>query len=78
MIDADYHQGVAMRVEPATPFHAVERPEKGQRPADTWPEGVRRLLDHLAEELALEYVRLMERAAGAPGATSNDGVGEGE
>ncbi len=67
-----------MRVEPATPFHAVERPEKGQRPADTWPEGVKRLLDHLAEELALEYVRLMERAAASDVATPAERVGEEE
>jgi len=35
----------------------------GQDPDAEWRPGVIELLDHLAKELALEYVRLMEQAA---------------
>jgi hypothetical protein len=42
----------------------------------SWPEEVTGLLDHLAVELALEYVRLMEQAAESERATSDEVVAE--
>lgn len=42
------------------------RERGGGRP---WPDEVTELLDHLAVELALEYVRLMEQAAESERAT---------
>ena len=37
-----------------------------------WAPGVTELLDHLAQELALEYVRLMEHAAEEEDATPDE------
>ena len=42
-----------------------------------WSPEITELLDHLAQELALEYVRLMERAAESEASTLNE-MGEGE
>jgi hypothetical protein len=41
--------------------------ERGGGPP--WPDEVTELLDHLAVELAIEYVRLMEQAAESERAT---------
>ena len=43
------------------PDHRLQQPEREQLSASD--PVVRELLDHLAEELAREYVRLMEEAA---------------
>jgi hypothetical protein len=40
-----------------------------------WPDEVTELLDHLAVELALEYVQLMEQAAESEGARRNRATG---
>lgn len=50
--------GAAMRRQQTQPFT-----NPGQDPESEWRPGVVELLDHLAKELALEYVRLMEQAA---------------
>lgn len=42
-----------------------------------WSSEVTELLDHLAVELALEFVRLMEAAAETPASTINE-TAEGE
>lgn len=41
-----------------------------------WPDEVTELLDHLAVELALEYVRLMEQAAESERATPDRAAAE--
>jgi hypothetical protein len=54
----------------ATPAHEETAPDPSSPSETVWtPEfnaAMTNLLDHLAEELALEYVRLMERAAEGP------------
>ena len=51
-------------------------PQKGIG-GSPWSPEVTELLDHLAEELALEYVRLMEQAAENEASTPDE-TGEGE
>jgi len=61
MIVTVYHLGVVMKNEQIDPlFNPV-----GHETNPGWAPGVTELLDHLAQELALEYVRLMEQAAEA-------------
>jgi len=46
------------------------RDDRGERDGGhPWPDEVTELLDHLAVELAIEYVRLMEQAAESERAT---------
>jgi hypothetical protein len=48
------------------------RDDRGERDGGhPWPDEVTELLDHLAAELALEYVRLVEQAAESECATPN-------
>ncbi len=64
MIDSDYHSDLTMTLTTIRKQLALTTPE----PDPAWDPGtnsaITSLLDHLAEELALEYVRLMEEAAG--------------
>ncbi len=62
MIDSDYHFGGAVtRSKPAAVEVGASR-EQPDRPASIDP-AVAALLDHIAEDLAREYVRLVEHAA---------------
>ncbi len=55
--------GVAMKNEQIEPLFNPNNPDTGHGAKPGWPPDVTELLDHLAQELALEYVRLMEQAA---------------
>lgn len=62
IIDIDYHnndRGV-LSAE-AHPLFGQRKPERASKDPDV---AITALLDHLAEELAREYVHLMEKAAG--------------
>ena len=52
-----------MKNEQIEPFPNLDDPDAGDGAKPGWRPGVTELLDHLAQELALEYVRLMEQAA---------------
>lgn len=54
-----------MKNQQAEPLANRDGPEEGRGVGIDWTPGVRELLDHIAQELALEYVRLMEQAAEA-------------
>jgi len=54
-----------MKNEQIEPFSNPDEPDGGHGAKLGWPPGVTEILDHLAQELALEYVRLMEQAAEA-------------
>lgn len=61
-----------MRAKAAEPARNLDVSDQGWNPA-TDP-AVRELLDHLAEELAKEYIRLMKQAEKeTPAIYSNDG-----
>ncbi len=51
-----------MRTKAAEPIRKPDIPDEGWNP--TTNPAVRELLDHLADELAREYIRLMKQAAG--------------
>jgi hypothetical protein len=61
--------GVAMKSESAERFDSSRDDPRGRGGGHPWPDEVTELLDHLAVELALEYVRLMEKAAQSECAT---------
>lgn len=52
-----------MKNEQIEPLSNPDNPGAGHGAKSGWRPGVAELLDHLAQELALEYVRLMEQAA---------------
>ena len=52
-----------MKNEQIEPFPNRDDPEVGHGARPGWPLGMTELLDHLAQELAVEYVRLMKQAA---------------
>ncbi len=58
-----------MKNEQIEPFPSLGDPEAGHGAKLGWAPGVTELLDHLAQELALEYIRLMEQAVEAEDAT---------
>jgi hypothetical protein len=62
MIDSDYHFGGAMARAKMAAAEARASREEPARPAPI-DAAVAALLDHIAEDLAREYVRLMENAA---------------
>jgi len=62
MIDSDYHFGGAVARSKMAAAEVGEGPDRAGRPASIDP-AVAALLDHIAEDLAREYVRLMENAA---------------
>jgi hypothetical protein len=62
MIDIDYHIGGAVGSAKAT---ATQSRGKAETERPSLDPAVTALLDHIAEDLAREYVRLMERAADA-------------
>lgn len=64
--------GVAMKNEQLEPLSSLNGPEVGGGARSGWLPGVTELLDHLAQELALEYVRLMEQAAEVEGAIPDE------
>jgi len=64
MIDIHYHYGGAVGSPKATAKQSRGEAETERRALDP---AVIALLDHIAEDLAREYVRLMERAADAGG-----------
>lgn len=68
MTDNNYHFGGAAGSAKATATQSRGRPE-AERPS--LDPAVTALLDHIAEDLAREYVRLMEHAAAA---SSHDGL----
>jgi hypothetical protein len=51
-----------MRRKAAEPVRKPDIPDEGWNPNSN--PAVRELLDHLADELAKEYIRLMKQAAG--------------
>ena len=55
--------GVAMKSEGAGRLDSSRDHPRQRGGGHPWPDEVTVLLDHLAAELALEYVRLMEQAA---------------
>lgn len=74
MIDSDYYFGGAVARAKMAPVEARASGKEPARPAPIDP-AVAALLDHIAEDLAREYVRLMENAAhegDADGPTSRD------
>jgi hypothetical protein len=68
MIDIDYHIGGAVGSAKATATQSRGRSETERPSLDP---AVTALLDHIAEDLAREYVRLMERSATV---SSHDGL----
>jgi hypothetical protein len=64
--------GVAMEYEQVEPFASRDGLEDAGEGASRWMPGVKELLDHLAQELALEYIRLMEQEAEAVDATPDE------
>jgi hypothetical protein len=78
MIDTVYHLGVAMKNEQidwlADPDDLGAVP--GAKPR--WSPAVTELLDHLARELAEEYVSLMEQAAAEEDLAADESEREGE
>jgi len=60
MIDTDYHWE---RVVGSSKVLAVGRAERPPGPTPAIDPAAAALLDHIAEDLAREYVRLMEHAA---------------
>ena len=58
-----------MRNESAGRFDSSRNDPWERGDGHPWPDEVTELLDHVAVELALEYVRLMEQAAESEGAT---------
>ena len=52
-----------MKSESAERFEGSRGHPRERGGGHPWPDEVTELLDHLAVELALEYVRLMEQAA---------------
>jgi hypothetical protein len=74
MIDSDYHFGDTVARGKMAAVEAGASREEPSRPAPIDP-AMAALLDHIAEDLAREYVRLMESAAhegDADGPTSRD------
>ena len=61
-----------MKNEQIEPLSNPDSPDAGHGARPGWPPGVTELLDHLAQELALEYVRLMEQAAEAEDAIPDE------
>ena len=61
-----------MKNEQIEPLSNPDHRDAGHGAKPGWAPGVTELLDHLAQELALEYVRLMEQAAEAEGATPDE------
>ena len=65
-----------MKSESAERFEGSRDHPREKGGGHPWPDEVTALLDHLAVELALEYVRLMEQAAeserATPGRTSEE------
>ena len=68
MIDIDYHNGGTVGSAKATATQSRGRFETERPSLDP---GVTALLDHIAEDLAREYVHLMDHAATA---SSHDGL----
>ena len=61
-----------MRTKAAEPVRKPDIPDEGWNP--TTNPAVRELLDHLADELAKEYIRLMKQAEKeTPAIDPNDG-----
>ena len=60
-----------MRAKTAEPARNLDVSDQGWNPA-TDP-AVRELLDHLADELAKEYIRLMKQAGEGHGNTTSNG-----
>jgi hypothetical protein len=74
MIDNDYHFGETVARSKTAAVEVGTSRERPVRPASSDP-AVAALLDHIAEDLAREYVRLMENAAhegDADASTSRD------
>ena len=67
-----------MKNEQIEPFPNLDDPEAGHGAKPGWRPGVTELLDHLAQELALEYVRLMEQATKEEDAISDEPCREEE
>jgi hypothetical protein len=67
---------MAMRNESARRLDSSRDHPEGKGGGHPWPEEVTELLDHLAVELALEYVQLMEQAAESEDATPDRAAAE--
>jgi hypothetical protein len=65
-----------MKNEQIEPLSNPDDPDAGHGAKPGWPPGITDLLDHLAQELALEYVRLMEHAAETEASTPIETRGE--
>ncbi len=61
-----------MKNEQIEPFPNLDDPDPDYGAKPRWAPGVTELLDHLAQELASEYVRLMEQAAVAKDAIPDE------
>ena len=61
-----------MKTEQIRSLGSSSEPDAGRESGRGWAPGVAELLDHLAQELALEYVRLMEQAANAEDAAPDE------
>ena len=61
-----------MKNEQLEPLTDLNGPVVGGGARPGWVPGVTELLDHLAQELALEYVHLMEQAAEVEGTTPDE------
>ena len=66
-----------MKNEQIEPLSNPDDPDVGHGVKPGWAPGVTELLEHLVQELAQEYVRLMEQAAENEASTPNE-TGEGE
>ena len=61
-----------MKNEQIEPLPRPDDPDARHGVKPGWPPGVTELLDHLAQELASEYIRLMEQAAVAEDAIPDE------
>lgn len=65
-----------MKSESAERFDSSRDHPRERSGGHPWPDEVTELLDHLAVELAVEYVRLMEQAAESESATPDRSAAE--
>jgi hypothetical protein len=65
-----------MKSESAERFDSSRDHPRERGGGHPWPDEVTELLDHLAVELAIEYVRLMEQAAENERATPDRAAAE--
>ena len=69
---------VAVKNKQLEPLSGLNGSEGGCGARPDWAPGVTELLDHMAQELALEYVRLMEQAAEEKGSITTEPTREKE